>query len=193
MSALDEADGFRSAIEWPNYSSEEDVPTGEFRPLAACLSDALDTLQIAWSLESDCESPIETDIGVKITKAFRVVDDETLSLVSQFVLGPFRYDFAIVRTGRKKPIALIECDGKEFHSTSEQLANDREKDILAKTEEIFLFRFTGSEIFREPNLCVARILKMNALPGASDAATMRFSRYRRHPPTLTVKPLRGAE
>jgi very-short-patch-repair endonuclease len=165
MSPFDEVESFRSAIEWPSVSSEDDVSSGEFKPLSACLRDAFDTLLIACSIERECESPIETELGVKITKALRVINDETLSLISQYVLGSFRYDFAIVREGRKKPIVIIECDGKEFHSTSEQLANDREKDSLAKAQEIFILRFTGSEIFREADSCVAKILKMMRYKG----------------------------
>jgi hypothetical protein len=68
----------------------------------------------------------------------------------------YRYDFAITRQG--KLIALIECDGKEFHSTKDQLANDREKDKLGAEMVVRMFRFSGSDIYRDAKGCVRKVL-----------------------------------
>jgi very-short-patch-repair endonuclease len=160
MSRTNELSYFRSAVEWPEMLPEFEEATGELKPLSVFVIEAIDTLSIACTIAPDCESPIEIDLGARLTKVFRVVDDPNLLLVPQYILGPFRYDFAITRKGRAKPIALVECDGKDFHQSEDQLANDRAKDSLAAKEGIFLFRFSGSEIFRDLNGCVAQILKM---------------------------------
>jgi len=132
---------------------------GDFKHLSTVLVSVFDSASIACDIRPNCESPIEIDLGVQLTKALRLMPDNDLTLKAQYVFGPYRYDFAIVREGRRKPIALIECDGAEFHSTSEQLANDRAKDALARAEDIFPFRFSGSEIYRDANACVAKIIE----------------------------------
>jgi hypothetical protein len=183
MRYSDEFSTFRSAIEWPDLQPDSEVPTEEFKPLSLCLAQAFETIAIAHTLAPKCESPIEIDFGARITKAFRVIDDETFLLVPQYVLGPFRYDFAIVGKGLPKPIALIECDGKEFHQTNEQLANDQSKNALAVKESIFLFRFSGSEIFRCPDECVRQVLKMmrlRAYLSQEQRDLMEGAGFRRH-------------
>lgn len=45
----------------------------------------------------------------------------------------------------------VECDGHDFHAkTKEQVARDRSKDRAATLSGIEFFRFTGSEIWRDP-------------------------------------------
>jgi very-short-patch-repair endonuclease len=136
-----------------------DRPDADFKPLSLCLADALDTAALARSLAPKCDSPIEIDLGVKINKVLRVIDDASLSLVPQYEMGPYRYDWAIVRDSKLDPLALVECDGKDFHSTVEQLENDRAKDRLASSRGVMLRRFTGSEIHRNPDLCIAGLLQ----------------------------------
>jgi very-short-patch-repair endonuclease len=53
-----------------------------------------------------------------------------------------------------KPLVLVECDGKEFHSSVDQQANDKLKDAAASRMGIRLIRFTGSEIHRDIDACV---------------------------------------
>jgi very-short-patch-repair endonuclease len=77
----------------------------------------------------------------------------------QFLIDRFRYDLSIKREGQPKPFVLIECDGKEFHSTEEQIAHDLAKDALAAKAGISLLRFSGSEIYRELDRCVVQIFK----------------------------------
>jgi very-short-patch-repair endonuclease len=60
---------------------------------------------------------------------------------------------------------MIECDGKEFHSTDEQIANDLAKDALAAKSGILLYRFSGSQIFRELDRCTQQVLKELRLYG----------------------------
>lgn len=89
-----------------------------------------------------CESPIEIDLAAALIPLLYA----DLTLLPQFKLERFRYDFAALNADRN-PILLIECDSKEFHSSPEQKANDRAKDKAAATANIRLERVTGGEIF----------------------------------------------
>src|SRR6266404_2733341 len=99
MSRTNELSHFRSAVEWPEMLPEFEEATGELKPLSVFVIEAIDTLSIACIIAPDCESPIEIDLGARLTKVFRVVDDPNLLLVPQYILGPYRYDFAITRKG----------------------------------------------------------------------------------------------
>lgn len=55
-------------------------------------------------------------------------------------------------------VVLIECDGRDFHCTDAQIANDRRKDAAAALAGIRVLRFTGSEIFHNPTRCAAVVL-----------------------------------
>jgi very-short-patch-repair endonuclease len=48
----------------------------------------------------------------------------------------------------------MECDGKDFHSSADQQANDKLKDEAAANAGIRLIRFTGSQINGEVDACV---------------------------------------
>jgi hypothetical protein len=122
---------------------------------------------------------------VKIKKALRVIGDQTLILSPRYFLDRYIYDLAIFRKGRPYPIIIVECDGKDYHSTPEQLQNDARKNRLAGSKGIVLLRFTGAEIHRTPDDCLAKILQtmlyISQLTRAQcdllDAAGIR-----RHPP-----------
>ena len=125
-----------------------------------------------------CESPIEIRFGSRLSESLRQMADVILNmgyailpqnsdfsfprqflvLHPQFCLGKFRYDFAIHISTEEMPESLIECDGKAFHSTPEQRKNDNRKDDLAAEIGIKLFRFSGSEIYRQVDWCVAQTL-----------------------------------
>jgi very-short-patch-repair endonuclease len=133
--------------------------SGGFEPVAVPAAGVLDSIAIAVEIGSLCDSEIEVDLAVALTKALRIIDDPSLSLRHQFALGRFLYDLYFKRDGRSKPLVMIECDGKEFHSTDEQIANDRAKDALAAKSGILLLRFSGSQIFRELDRCTQQVLK----------------------------------
>src|ERR1700733_8088476 len=152
----DDFSNFHSAIEWSDLHPPTEHATDELKPLAFFVLSVVDNWALAASIEAICESPIELELGVQFLNAFRAIADEDFKLVPQQEMGPFRYDFAITRQG--KLIGLIECDGKEFHSTNNQLANDRAKDKLAAEMAVRMFRFPGSDIYRDPKGCVREVL-----------------------------------
>jgi very-short-patch-repair endonuclease len=106
-------------------------------------------------VQEQAESPIELALGFSLIFPLAM---RGLKLVPQFCLGNFRYDFAVqLRDGR--PVALIECDGKEFHSSPKQLTNDRNKEKLAGEIGLFVIRLTGTAITRNPKSCAEWVIE----------------------------------
>ncbi len=150
-----------------------------FEPIEAAATAAFESIAITTEIAPRCDSQIEIDLAIPLTKAIRIIDDPTLSLGHQFSLGRFLYDLYVKREGRRKPLVLIECDGKEFHSTDDQIANDRAKNALAAKSGIPLFRFSGSEIFCELDRCVVQVFEALRLGGhitASDWDALESAR-----------------
>jgi hypothetical protein len=117
------------------------------------------------------ESPIEELLG----EALKFTLDNyfppgAIELVSQFSMGNFRYDFAIilaewpdnrgsgvkVAAGQRVPVFLIECDGKEFHGPA-QYDNDIAKNELARAMGSYCLRYRGAIIWRNPYLIADEI------------------------------------
>jgi very-short-patch-repair endonuclease len=147
---------FRSAIEWPDTRPPTVPATADLKPIGEFLPGVLELCAAAFELGPSCESPIEVQLGSRLIVALRKIQDSRLSLSTQYRLERYRYDFAI--THEEELIALIECDGKEFHSTEAQIRNDRAKDKLAADKGVLMFRFSGSEIHSNDKACAGLIL-----------------------------------
>lgn len=130
------------------HGSEEIVGPGGFSHVSDAVVSAVDHAHLSVKLAPRCESPIEIEFGARLLRQLRGTD---LTLAPQYEWLRFRIDFALMRGDT--PVVFIECDGKEFHSTSEQLANDRRKDAAAARAGIPLLRFSGSDIFRRSIAC----------------------------------------
>jgi very-short-patch-repair endonuclease len=152
----EEFSDYQPAKEWPGTWRPREEEQGDFKPISEIVQRLFEVWAAAATIEPICESPIEIELGSRVIVALDVIDDPKLKLIPQYVLGPYRYDFAITRDS--KLIALIECDGKDFHSTDDQLRNDRAKDHLAAKQDAYMFRFSGSEIVRDAKGCVHRLL-----------------------------------
>lgn len=172
---VDQFSNFRTAIDWPDLDEPEEVPTGDFVPLRFAMVRAIACVAESATMSAVTESPIETMFGSKLALALRPVCEELgwafsvgeltdadMSLQPQYPLHRFRYDFAVLAKGQSRPLVLIECDGKEFHSTAEQQANDRLKDEAAIKAGIPLVRFTGSEINNDIDRCIRCTLRSMA-------------------------------
>ena len=156
---------FKSAINWPVYRDEV-APTGELKPFRIGLLKAVEAAAESFTMAAETESPIETIFGAQLALALRPfckdigwefsvgTENDDIVLHPQFPLARFRYDFAVRAKWKLKPLVLVECDGKEFHSSDDQQANDKLKDIAAAGAGIRLIRFTGAEIHREIDACV---------------------------------------
>lgn len=63
---------------------------------------------------------------------------------------------------------VVEVDGHDFHErTRFQAARDRQRDRAMIAEGFRVVRFTGSEIYRDPERCAAEIGKLVAQPTGS--------------------------
>jgi very-short-patch-repair endonuclease len=109
-------------------------------------------LQREAALVRKCESPIEVQLCTSLT-ALLFDGTDRMTIFPQFGLGSYRYDFALLSPKDTKPLVLIECDGKGFHSLPHQLDNDRRKDAKALAFGVEVIRFTGRQIFLEPVNC----------------------------------------
>jgi very-short-patch-repair endonuclease len=80
--------------------------------------------------------------------------DEVIS--PQYQIGKYRVDFRLESNcSGRRILAVIECDGHDFHErTKEQAARDRKRDRDLQSEGYLVFRFTGSQIYRDPWGCV---------------------------------------
>lgn len=83
-----------------------------------------------------------------------------LVLAPQVACGRYRIDFGgIARGAISKTRVAIECDRHDFHEkTKAQAAHDKARDRALTAEGIRVVRFTGSEIWRAPDACVASLL-----------------------------------
>lgn len=126
--------------------------------LSGALVPAVTVAAHAYVLRSECESPIEVMLGAQIRATLDLLGEDRISLTTQYRLGPYRYDFALRAKWLKNPPILIECDGAEFHSTPEQVENDKRKDELAHLGGFKLLRFSGSEINRDAEGCATVVL-----------------------------------
>jgi very-short-patch-repair endonuclease len=156
---------FKSAINWPVYQDEV-VPTGELKPFRIGLVKAVEAAAERFIMAAETESPIETIFGAQLALTLRPfcedigwefsvgTGNDDIVLHPQFPLDRFRYDFAVRAKWKLKPLVLVECDGKEFHSSADQRANDILKDESASRAGVRLIRITGSEIHCDVDACV---------------------------------------
>jgi very-short-patch-repair endonuclease len=78
------------------------------------------------------------------------------TVAQQYKLGRYRYDLALFWDGNI--VALVECDGWEFHSTPTQRARDAAKDKAAEQAGLAMFRYSGRDIHRNAQKCAEEII-----------------------------------
>lgn len=82
---------------------------------------------------------------------------DTLYIETQAPVLKYRVDFLIPTPGPAK--LVVECDGHNFHErTKEQAAHDRTRDRAMTEVGFTVFRFTGSEIYRDPVKCAKQVV-----------------------------------
>jgi hypothetical protein len=83
---------------------------------------------------------------------FQEADPIIRGLVCQYPIGRYRVDFAIP----DEKIA-IEIDGREFHSTADQLTKDARRQREIQSLGWTVIRFSGSEIYENAYICANKI------------------------------------
>lgn len=172
-------DGFAVQVRRSYVGREEII--GEFKPVS--IGDAAGLIAERGRVFRDavarfgglCESPIEEQMGVALLDVFRTAGYElqiwtpdriescpsdAVVLVPQFKWGGFfRSDFALWDQETRRAI-LIECDGKDFHSSPDQVDHDRKKDAAASALGFRTIRFTGADIHADARRCAQCVLEM---------------------------------
>lgn len=148
-----------------------------FRQQAYSLMD-LEIDETVREMASFCESPIEVAFATAFmilgnryytgvafcepgyTKDLFPVDFEFV-LAAQRQIGKYRVDFvASWNPISSRQNIVVECDGHSFHErTKEQAARDRARDRELQSAGYRVFRFTGSEIYRDAFKCATEVFE----------------------------------
>lgn len=122
------------------------------------------------------ESPIESILFNEMMRSGNFVlcqdgdcpSGEGRFIFPQLVVGPYRADFIIraiaypinarVWPPRLQKTVCVECDGKDFHSSPEQVQYDLDRDAYFQNNGIETIRFSGAEIKKRPRSCVDEII-----------------------------------
>lgn len=115
------------------------------------------------------QSPIEELLGAPLfaiaERAPDIVTNWQVALEPQAKVLGFRADFLVTynRVGHDESSlisAVVECDGHEFHEkTKAQAQHDKKRDRKLTQAGYLILRFTGSEIFRNPEGCANEIFE----------------------------------
>lgn len=168
-----DADGYPiSSARGLVYEHGSETEAGDFKPLKLvnATAMAIDRIRHACNIGGNCDSPIEVQIGaaiilfferagrpLKLCKTFDAREAyDGLVLVPQYAWSYYRSDWAILNPSRHGAL-LIECDGKDFHTSADQKSHDQRKDAAALDRGYLTMRFTGSEIFRDADRCAQKI------------------------------------
>lgn len=108
------------------------------------------------------------DVGFIIVRArFKDPDDTTFFFTSLIIksfadpINGYIPDFVVENTCFDYYKFVIEIDGHQWHEkTKEQALNDRKKDRAYLKNNIIPIRFTGAEVFHEPEACIRETLEV---------------------------------
>ena len=132
-------------------------------------------------IKGRCESPIEellmaalyeasklTEVSMHFMGGTKVPDEpyfyETAFIYQQVPIGSYRVDILIHdgtlhQDEAKARLMVIECDGHDFHEkTKEQARRDKQRDRFLVSRGIKVLRYTGSEIWANPEDCAEEII-----------------------------------
>ena len=94
--------------------------------------------------------------------------DTQISIEPQAKIGDYRVDFLVrveeafftPNEGTRTTNLVIECDGHEYHEmTKEQAARDKKRDRELQKKGYSIFRFSGSEIWKDAIECAENSIK----------------------------------
>lgn len=89
--------------------------------------------------------------------------DEAAHVFQQIKIGPYRADIVIwdatLPFNHTPPrIMVVECDGHDYHErTKEQARRDKQRDRYFQSKGYKVLRFTGSEIWADPDACAEEV------------------------------------
>lgn len=121
-------------------------------------------MELSAAVSRHTESPIETILAVAILAQhggdveLRAHGDgfgPQWTLIPQYPFGRYRADFALRHADGR--LFFVECDGRDFHSSPEQVEYDasRDEEMISAGHQVF--RFTGAEIHHSAVACVNQL------------------------------------
>lgn len=159
---------------WDRFADEPEDDHRPMMPLGVAIQRALVIPHMGQAVRPHCESPIEVILGAQLLahmlaafegrahlgkqEDIEAAPKDSVCLVPQYRFGRYRYDFAIGCPSAKVWV-FIECDGRDFHITPEQIANDKRKDDIAAKVGIPVLRFTGSDIHKNGSYCASLVIQ----------------------------------
>lgn len=79
------------------------------------------------------------------------LDNRKIKYAFQYPYKGYLLDFLLEANGKR---LNVECDGKEYHSSSEAVEHDRIRNNVMAANNIYVLRFSGSEIWKDVKSCV---------------------------------------
>jgi very-short-patch-repair endonuclease len=152
------------------------VPTP--KTCAMCESEVEKTFLLAWLFHLETFKLFGSPNGGGADYFFHSPDSEEVVQIGAFnapvrqfdvvkaqhKVPPYRLDIVLRRgisDGRRvfeSPLVAVEIDGHDFHEkTKEQASRDKERDRVLQTAGYIVLRFTGSEVYRDPQKCVDQV------------------------------------
>lgn len=142
-------------------------------------------MDLSLFLREYCESPIEFDFGLAFTDHMRVQSfapndvpkafhDKTVVFVPQLKVLNFRLDFAILFQvdGRLHKWA-VECDGRQWHTTEQQIARDKKRDAALLRAGWRVLRFAGYSVHHGAGGMADRVhLEIDAYRSGQDSSSI---------------------
>lgn len=134
----------------------------------ASLARYLESIYGPCDLSPECESPIEAAYYQALSIAASLRGLEIITR-TQHKIADYRVDFFIRTSGLKCPKCsagpfraevIVECDGHDFHErTKEQASRDRSRDRMLQQMGYVVFRYTGSDIWKDVFGCAAETIE----------------------------------
>lgn len=148
-----------------------------FKSFGQVLERVVYSAGVARDIAQETESPIEAIFGVAATRVLSrthnrnmpqfgfdrarevvEVDYPQVVMIPQFWWGNYRIDWAFHANFLEQPWVFVECDGRDFHSSDEQIARDAKRDARIRAAGIPTLRFSGSDIYRHADECAMVVL-----------------------------------
>jgi len=86
---------------------------------------------------------------------FELRKDLPCGIESQIKIGPYKVDFVYGH-------CAVEIDGQESHKTKEQRMADYQRERYLQMQGYTVVRFTGTEVYRDPERCVDELIKIES-------------------------------
>jgi very-short-patch-repair endonuclease len=113
----------------------------------------IEKLLLASFLQPGCFTDIEWDrLNGRTELALASGADGCLFV--QWKFGEYTADFMLMSHFSETVRVVVECDGHEFHErTKAQARHDKKRDRAMVAAGLIVVRFTGSEIWADPEAC----------------------------------------